>query len=83
MRKKATFRDIPAFIDYCRVKRADGLKGTRYLLERGITQDTLDALMERFSNVTCCTAHYRYAPEIKHFAVILWDKCIRSGRNEN
>lgn len=79
MRKKADYTDLPPFIEYFRVKRTDGLKGTRYLLDRNVTQDDIDELMARFRNVTYCLAWYRYAPEIKHFAVVLWDKCIRCG----
>ena len=76
-RKKATCADIPAYIAYQRVRRvSDGLKGWCYVLENS-NQDEINTLMNLFKNVTWSTCTYRYAPEIQHYTVTLWDKCIR------
>ena len=76
-RKKATCADIPAYIACQRVRRiSDGLLGWRYVLENS-NQDEINTLMNLFKNVTWSTCTYRYAPEIQHYTVTLWDKCIR------
>ena len=77
-RKKATFRDLPPYIAYSRVKRtSDGLKGWRYVLDRGAKQDDINTLKSLFANVSINTCTYRYAPGITHYTVTLWDKCIK------
>lgn len=76
-KKKATCADIPAYITCQRVRRvSDGLRGWRYVLENS-NQDEINTLMNLFKNVTWSTCTYRYAPEIQHYTITLWDKCIR------
>ena len=77
-RKKANAWDLPPYIAYSRVKRtADGLRGWRYVLDRGVSQDDINTLTNLFGNVSINTCSYRYAPEITHYTVTLWDKCIK------
>ena len=76
-RKKATCADIPTYIVYQRVRRtSDGLRGWRYVLENA-SRDEINTLTNLFRNVTWSTCTYRYAPEIQHYTVTLWDKCIK------
>ena len=77
-RKKATFRDLPPYIAYSRVKRtSDGLKGWRYVLDNGAKRDDINTLTNLFHNVSISTCSYKYAQEITHYTVTVWDKCIK------
>lgn len=77
-RKKANVWDLPPYIAYSRVKRtADGLRGWRYVLDRGVSQDAINTLTNLFNNVSINTCAYKYAPELTHYTVTIWDKCIK------
>lgn len=77
-RKKAAMQDLPPYIAYSRVKRtSDGLKGWRYVLDNGAKLDNINTLTNLFSNVSISTCSYKYAPEITHYTVTVWDKCIK------
>ena len=77
-RKKANAWDLPPYIAYSRVKRTgDGLKGWCYVLERGAKQDDINTLTNLFRNISISTCTYKYAPEITHYTVTLWDKCTK------
>lgn len=57
------------------VKRADGTTGTRFVLDKPLTQDQRNAL-EKFRNVIFSSCSLRYAPEIQYETIILTEKCI-------
>lgn len=51
-----------------------GERGTRYVLDKPLTWNQRTALMN-YKNVLTSTCYARYAPEIRHDTVILFDKC--------
>lgn len=58
-----------------RVKDPDtGERGTRYVLDTPLTWDQKTALWN-YSNVFISSCRHRYAPEIRHDTIILFDKC--------
>lgn len=80
-RLKAAFTDIPEYTNFQRIQRDDGLKGWRYILDRPLTPKEKEELPRRWHNLELSGARYRYAPENRHDAIILWDKCIRKEVN--
>ena len=78
-RKKASILDLIRLnVDYFkfeRVKNAEGKRGTRYTLEKPLTDSQLEYLSQ-FKNVITSSCTYRYAPEIQHQVVIILDKCL-------
>lgn len=79
-RKKMNFHDFEKYgvnyIAFQRVKRSDGLRGYRYILEKSLTPEQVNAV-KAWHNVTTGECSPVYAPEIKHGTIILWDKCIK------
>lgn len=77
--KKCYVRDMCAlgifYFASQRVKDPDtGERGTRYTLDKPLTQEQRAAL-ELYSNVLISSCRAKYAPEIRHDTVILFDKC--------
>ena len=73
-RKKASILDLirlnVEYFKYEHVKNSEGKKGTRYTLEKPLTDSQLEYLSQ-FKNVILSTCNYRYAPEIEHQVVII------------
>ena len=78
-RKKATLQDLNAlnigFFAFQRIKNNDGVFGWRYTLEKSLT-DEQRYYLNQFKNVQYSSCSYRYASEIKHDVVMLFDRCI-------
>ena len=78
-RKKANIFDLMKinveYFKYERVKNSEGKKGTRYTLEKSLTESQ-STYLSQFKNVILSTCSYRYAPEIKHQVLIILDKCL-------
>ena len=78
-RRKASILDLMKnnveYFKFERVKNAEGKRGTRYTLEKPLTDSQLEYLSQ-FKNVILSTCNYRYAPEIEHQVVIILDKCL-------
>lgn len=78
-RRKATATDLNNIRAYYhnsyRVKLNNGTRGTVYILDNSLTTEQRDFL-SKFSNVHIGHSKCQYAPEIKHTAVVLFDKCI-------
>ena len=51
-----------------------GERGTRYILDKPLTRGQRVALKD-FENVLTSSCYARYAPEIRHDTIILFDKC--------
>ena len=79
MRRKASILDLMKlgveYFKFERVKNSEGKKGTRYTLEKPLT-DSQHEHLSKFKNVILSSCNYRYAPEIQHQTVILLDKCL-------
>ena len=78
-RKKANILDLMKLgVDYFkfeRVKNSEGKKGTRYTLDKPLTESQ-STYLSQFKNVILSSCNYRYAPEIQYQALILLDKCL-------
>lgn len=78
-RIKANMGDLLAmgadFYRSFRVK-ARGTYGTAFVLEKALTAEQTEKI-KRFKNVHIGTSGCTYAPEIRHTAVVLFDKCIK------
>ena len=78
-RKKANIMDLirvnVEYFKFERVKNAEGKRGTRYTLEKPLTDSQVEHLSQ-FKNVILSTCNYRYAPELEHQVVIILDKCL-------
>lgn len=78
-RKKANFNDIiNQNIEYHasgRVKNVDGVRGTRFILSKAITQAQRNYFMQ-FKNTLTGTCYNRYNYQLKYDCIILFDKCI-------
>lgn len=81
-RQKANVCDLDKigveWYDFHRCKRIKGdkvLKGTRYSLVQPMTEQQ-EEYLSQFKNVRVGIAQYRYAPEIQHQTIILFDKCL-------
>lgn len=78
-RIKANMGDLLAmgagFYRSFRVK-ARGAYGTAFVLEKALTAEQREKL-GAFRNVHIGTSGCTYAPEIRHTAVVLFDKCIK------
>lgn len=59
-----------------RVKLNNGTRGTAYILDNDLTTEQREFL-GKFSNVHIGYSRCQYAPEIKHVALVLFDKCIK------
>lgn len=79
-RRKATATDLNNIRAYYhnsyRVKLNNGTRGTAYILDNSLTTEQHD-FIGKFDNVHIGYSKCQYAPEIKHTAVILFDKCIK------
>ena len=79
-RRKATAADLTSIKAYYynsfRVKLDNGTRGTAYILNNSLTAEQRD-FINKFDNVHIGYSRCQYAPEIKHDAVILFDKCIK------
>ncbi len=78
-RKKIDFRDFGKYginyIAFQRVKNFNGVRGTRYILDKKLTPEQ-ETAVRSWKNVTIGSATNRYAPEIKYNTVTLWERCI-------
>ena len=66
------------YFDFYRVYDKNENGGYRYMLCNPLT-DEQRAALKQFKNVSIGSCHYRYAPEIKHDTLVLFDKCIFKG----
>lgn len=84
MRIKASFIDIInndiKYFASQRVKNADGVKGTRFILDVPLTEAQKSAL-KGYKNIIYSTCYYKYAPEIKHNTLVVLDRCIKAVQN--
>ena len=78
-RIKATMSDLinmgAGFYRSFRVK-SNNTYGTAFVLEKALTAEQTEKL-KAFRNVHIGTSGYTYAPENRHTAVVLFDKCIK------
>ena len=63
-----------------RVKNANGVKGTRFILDAPLTEAQKSAL-KGYKNIIYSNCYYKYAPEIKYNTLIILDKCIKAAQN--
>lgn len=79
-RRKATATDLASIKAYYhnsfRVKLNNGIKGTAYVLDNSLTTEQRD-FINKFDNVHIGYSRCQYASEIKHDAVVLFDRCIK------
>ena len=77
-RKKMQLSDLIAaninYFAFSRVKNAAGVKGWRYVLEKPLTTEQLEAV-KKYNNVILSSCAYRYAPELTYSTIIILDKC--------
>ena len=79
LKSKMTLGDIvEAGIEYCafqRIRNLDGVSGYRYILDKPLTKSQKE-FVSKFKNTIVSSCGYRYAPEIRHETLTLFDKCI-------
>ena len=79
-RRKATATDLIDIKAYYhntyRVKLNNGTRGTVYILDNSLTNEQRE-FISKFDNVHIGYSKCQYAPEIKHTALFLFDKCIK------
>lgn len=79
-RRKATAADLinikAYYYNSFRVKLNNGTRGTAYVLDNNLTTEQRD-FINKFDNVHIGHSRCQYAPEIKHDAVVIFDKCIK------
>lgn len=80
-RIKARFSDlIDLDIEYHafqRVKRCDGVTGTRFVLSKPLS-DTQRKKLSAFRNIVFSSCAHKYAPEIRYETLIILDKVLQS-----
>ena len=81
-RIKANFSDIInnniEYHAHGRVKNVDGLRGTRFILSKELTQIQRE-YFGQFQNILIGTCYYKYAPEIQHDTIIIFDNCLKGS----
>lgn len=78
--KKMNFQDLNLYGGYykfSRVKAKGGEKGYLYYLCQTLTETAKKEITTNYNNTELFIASPEYAPEIKHNAVLIYDKVIR------
>ena len=78
-RVKANLGDIwnlgSGYHDFYNVHRKDGIKGELFKFRKLSDEDI--AFIKQWKNTDIVTVQYQYAPEIKSYGVVIFEKCIR------
>ena len=77
-KRKLHFDKMVSIFDYVAFKRGThttGIRGCFYVCDKPLT-DAQRKELEKYNNVDIGSVQYRYAPEIKHDAVFVGDKCF-------
>lgn len=56
--------------------KARGVYGTAFVLEKPLSAEQAEKI-KAFKNVHIGTSGCTYAPEVRHTAIVLFDKCIK------
>lgn len=78
--KKMNFQDLNFYGGYYKFTRAKGKggeKGYIYTLCKLLTDKEKAEIITKYNNTELLIASPEYAPEIKHNAVLIYDKVIR------
>lgn len=78
-RRKASFTDLPPYYKFIRIRnKGTGVRGYAYILDKPLTDSEKEWLLT-YDNTEVVLHSCQYAPELKHDAVIVYDKCIRKS----
>lgn len=76
---KMNFQDLNrygGYYKYSRVKTKGGEKGYLYYLSQTLTETEKKEITTNYNNTDLFITSPEYAPEIKHTAVLIYDKAI-------
>ena len=77
--KKMTFQDpnfYGGYFKFSRAKGKGGEKGYIYTLCKNLTDKEKEEIITKYNNTGLLIASPKYAPEIRHNAVLIYDKAI-------